>query len=94
MVGFKAHDEKHGDRLGRQVALGGVGMARRYVESGAIGEPERPVAERREVARAAVAMATEVRRGRPSKGGVKPWELEGVSKATWYRRKKAEVGGG
>src|SRR5215469_12758772 len=57
MVGFKAHDEKHGDRLGRQVALGGVGMARRYVESGAIGEPERPVAERREVARGRVAMA-------------------------------------
>ena len=31
--------------------------------------------------------------GRPRFDGVRPWEAEGVSRATWFRRKK-EVGGG
>lgn len=30
------------------------------------------------------------RGGRPRKHTVKPWEAEGVSKATWHRRQKAK----
>lgn len=30
--GFKAHDPRHGGRYGRQVQLGPLGLARRYVE--------------------------------------------------------------
>jgi|SRR5215469_4969386 len=36
---------------------------------------------------------TVVRLGRPNVVG-RPWEAEGISRRTWYNRKKAEVGGG
>jgi hypothetical protein len=38
--GFKAHDPRHGGRYGRQVQLGPLGLARRYVEV-SVAEEER-----------------------------------------------------
>ena len=124
--GFKGHGEGGGGRLGRQVGLGAVGMARRY---GVAVDEAGVVAERVGAARAAVARLAEaidesilrapdadideelvsrsksegvrnvsergtggdgaiVKRGRPRVGGERPWAVEGVSRAAWYRRRK------
>lgn len=80
--GFKAHDEKGGHRLGRQVELGPSGLGRRFLAAAA----PLVIEGRVEVARRAVAEV-----GRPKAIDGAPWKVEGVSKATWYRRRQ---GGG
>lgn len=66
-AGFGPHSEKYGHRLGKQIAAGATGLARRFV-------PEEESAGVKQAA-----------------AGPRPWEAEGVSRATWFRRKK---GGG
>lgn len=136
-MSFKAHDDRGGARLGRQLALGAVGMARRYEEvvgaavielevlagrveaarvaltgvsrglpTGSENGTERSVSERgtgavsgasdaevkalaRDLVEAAEPFA---KRGRPRIEGERPWELEGVSRRTWFRRRQGSGG--
>lgn len=85
--GFKAHDEKGGHRLGRQVELGPSGLGRRFLAAAA----PLVIEGRVEVARRAVAEVEGKKVGRPKAVDGAPWKVEGVSKATWYRRRQ---GGG
>lgn len=48
----------------------------------------RPKAEKREVAKEALAVGEKRGKGRPKSTKPKPWEAEGISKALWYRRRK------
>lgn len=48
----------------------------------------RPKAEKREVAKEALAVGEKRGKGRPKSTKPKPWEAEGISKALWYRRRR------
>jgi hypothetical protein len=115
--GFGPHSEKHGHRLGKQIAAGPTGLARRIVAAGPGGLAERvgeieqqgrvvgtvfgPDAEREFVRRAqdeaAAAGANDNRprgkRGPAPAAGPRPWEVEGMSRASWFRRRKGGGGG-
>lgn len=96
-------DEK--GRLGQQQALGRPGLFRRVRDEEPV-RVERAAPERLEAARAAIearpslygritaaaAIASEKKRGRPKAEGERPWEAEGVSRRTWFRRKAKESG--
>jgi hypothetical protein len=79
-MGFKAHDERHGGRLGRQVALGRSGLFRRIVEVS--------VAEEKEGAPAPVAPKAHAD---VEWGAVRPAEVS-VGKKLGRGRPKKEVG--
>jgi hypothetical protein len=129
--GFGPHGEKYGHRLGKQIAAGPAGLARRFVEieqqGRVVGTVFGPDAER-EFVRRAQDEAAGADRGGPTKtpliaraaarpppgarvaeagandnrprgkrgpapaAGPRPWEVEGMSRASWFRRKKG--GGG
>ena len=86
--GFGPHSEKYGARLGKQIACGATGLARRFVEeAGAVARP--PPGERG--AAGANDNRPRGKRGPAPAAGPRPWEVEGISRASWFRRKK---GGG
>ena len=92
--GFGPHSDRHGARLRKQIEVGAPGILRRVREV----EPAREGSlERVERAKAALRVvevgARKKKRGPARFEGVRPWEAEGMSRATWFRRKK-EVGGG
>ena len=98
-MGFGAHDPKHGARLGKQIASGATGLARRFVteEEGA-GVKEKAMevfdaglAERRE-REAGNDNRPRGKRGPAPMAGPRPWDVEGISRRTWFRRRKG--GGG
>jgi hypothetical protein len=103
MAGFGAHDRRHGGRLERQVWLGAVGVARRYAEVDPTDrEIERSQARLGALLGLADQQATEapvekppsqpgVKRaiGRPRIEGARPWDEAGISRAEWFRRRKA-----
>lgn len=102
-MGFKAHDGGRGPRLGRQVGLGPPGMARRFGVAGAASESDsrdleisrlRAEVDRLRLAREALASGSTGRRGRPRVEGERPWELAGLSRTEWYRRRKGRAEGG
>lgn len=84
---FKNDRRDLGPRLEEMRSRGQPGIYRQVREAG--------VAPRERLARAREALKeAEVRvkkKGRPRKDGQRPWEVEGVSRTVWYRRKK---GGG
>jgi hypothetical protein len=86
---FKGHGADRGRRLLDQQGLGDSNWARRFatVEETSASPP----AVRLERARAAVSKV-EVKagprgRGRPRIAGDRPWDVDGVSRKTWERRK-------
>jgi len=83
--GFGPHSEKHGSRLGKQIGAGATGLARRFVTVEE--EPVGSVVGLAEVGRRV--QAERGKRGPPP--GERPWEAMGISRRTYFRRKK---GGG
>jgi hypothetical protein len=95
--GFGPHSEKHGHRLGKQIASGLPGLARRFVEvAGADrgGAAQPPVLARAATRAPPGANDNRARgkRGPAPAAGPRPWEVEGISRASWFRRKKGGVG--
>jgi len=93
MGAFKGDREELGHRLGQIRRLGATGLGRLYVE-----QPEaRPLAGARVTVDIGAAErlppANSNRKvGRPKVEGVRPWDAEGISRAVWFRRKKAAGG--
>jgi hypothetical protein len=86
---FKGDRPELGYRLGEQRGAGLLAIQRRYapVEPARVVRPEGDRSFRRKDA-AVVVRRSGPQGGRPKVEGVRPWEAAGVSKATWFRRKR------
>lgn len=87
---FKSDSDEHGPRLAQIRGTGVPGIMRqiRDVGVGSVAAPRERVERAREALREVERKTG--RKGRPRKEGPRPWEIEGVSRTVWYRRKGRE----
>jgi len=97
---FKGNRLELGHRLPRQRELGPGNFARRFGAARAEVEeivrrvlPGSPSAEVRATAERVADASAKKKRGPAPRPGPKPWEAEGISRASYFRRKKGGGGG-